>query len=145
MAFGAWALTVGKVGFSVSVVAAMTMGIVVDDSVHFLSKYLRARREKNLGSRGRRPLRLLHRRQGPRRHLRGADSRLPGAGPVHLQTKRRHGPPGGLTIAFALLADFFLLPQLLMLIDRKDEVGETAGDYRITPEPLEPRPRHVER
>ncbi|MBL4681535.1 MAG: hypothetical protein JKY88_12540 [Pseudomonadales bacterium] len=26
----------------------MTMGIVVDDTVHFLSKYLRARNEQNL-------------------------------------------------------------------------------------------------
>ena len=28
----------------------MTMGIVVDDTVHFLSKYLRARREKSLAA-----------------------------------------------------------------------------------------------
>ena len=28
----------------------MTLGIVVDDTIHFLSKYLRARREKGLGA-----------------------------------------------------------------------------------------------
>ena len=28
----------------------MTLGIVVDDTIHFLSKYLRARREKNLSA-----------------------------------------------------------------------------------------------
>ena len=43
--FGIWGLTVGQVGLSLSVVVAMTVGIVVDDTVHFLSKYLRARRE----------------------------------------------------------------------------------------------------
>ena len=45
MMFGIWALLVGKVGMVASGVAASTLGIVVDDTVHFLSKYLRARRE----------------------------------------------------------------------------------------------------
>jgi len=50
MAFGVWALLVGEVGLSISVVTAMTLGIVVDDTVHFLSKYLRARREQGLNA-----------------------------------------------------------------------------------------------
>ena len=45
MGFGIWGLTVAQVGLSLSVVAAMTIGIVVDDTVHFLAKYRRARRE----------------------------------------------------------------------------------------------------
>ena len=45
MGFGIWGLAVGEVGLALSVVMAMTMGIVVDDTVHFLSKYHRARRE----------------------------------------------------------------------------------------------------
>jgi hypothetical protein len=48
MAFGFWGMMVGQVGMSLSVVAGMTLGIVVDDTVHFLSKYLRARRENNM-------------------------------------------------------------------------------------------------
>ncbi len=48
VAFGIWGLVVGQVGLSLSVVAAMTLGIVVDDTVHFMSKYLRARREQGL-------------------------------------------------------------------------------------------------
>ncbi|MGI9332536.1 MAG: efflux RND transporter permease subunit, partial [Gammaproteobacteria bacterium] len=48
MAFGLWALFVGEVGLSLSVVTGMTLGIVVDDTVHFLSKYLRARREQGM-------------------------------------------------------------------------------------------------
>jgi hypothetical protein len=48
MAFGFWAMAVGQVGMSLSVVAGMTLGIVVDDTVHFLSKYLRARRENHM-------------------------------------------------------------------------------------------------
>ena len=43
--FGIWGLSVGQVSLSLSVVAAMTIGIVVDDTVHFLAKYRRARHE----------------------------------------------------------------------------------------------------
>ena len=43
--FGVWALLVGTVGFSVAAVGAVAVGLVVDFTVHFLSKYLRARRE----------------------------------------------------------------------------------------------------
>ncbi|MCV6606253.1 MAG: MMPL family transporter [Porticoccaceae bacterium] len=46
--FGVWALLVGKVGMAAAAITATSLGIVVDDTVHFLSKYLRARREKGL-------------------------------------------------------------------------------------------------
>ncbi len=50
IAFGVWGLFVGEVGLALSVVVTMTLGIVVDDTVHFISKYLRAQRENNLSS-----------------------------------------------------------------------------------------------
>ena len=48
MTFGIWGIFAGQVGLALSVVVAMTLGIVVDDTVHFMSKYLRARREHNM-------------------------------------------------------------------------------------------------
>jgi len=45
--FGLWGLLIGQINLGVVMVMGMTLGIVVDDSVHFLSKYLRARRERN--------------------------------------------------------------------------------------------------
>lgn len=39
MGFGIWAIIDGRVGLALSVVAGMTLGIVVDDTVHFMSKY----------------------------------------------------------------------------------------------------------
>ena len=48
MGFGLWGYLQGEVGVALSVVAAMTLGIVVDDTVHYLSKYLRGRREQGL-------------------------------------------------------------------------------------------------
>lgn len=50
MAFGIWGLIDGDVSLSVSIVACITLGIVVDDTVHFLSKYVRAKREQKLNT-----------------------------------------------------------------------------------------------
>jgi predicted RND superfamily exporter protein len=52
MSFGVWALLVGEVGMAAATVSATSLGIVVDSTVHFLSKYLRARREENLDQPG---------------------------------------------------------------------------------------------
>ena len=46
--FGIWTILVGQVGMAAATVTATSLGIVVDDTVHFLSKYLLARREKGL-------------------------------------------------------------------------------------------------
>ena len=50
MAFGIWGLIDGNISLSVSIVACITLGVVVDDTVHFLSKYVRAKREQQLST-----------------------------------------------------------------------------------------------
>jgi predicted RND superfamily exporter protein len=52
MAFSLWGLLVGQVGLGLSVIVSMTLGIVVDDTIHFLSKYLHARRDLGLQAEG---------------------------------------------------------------------------------------------
>tara|TARA_R110001592_G_scaffold140906_2_gene362040 strand:- start:14222 stop:16507 length:2286 start_codon:yes stop_codon:yes gene_type:complete len=49
-AFGLWGIFHGNVGISVGTATGMILGIVVDDTVHFLSKYQRAKREKGYNS-----------------------------------------------------------------------------------------------
>ena len=44
LAYGTWGVLVGRIDLSASVVMYMSLGIVVDDTVHFLSKYCYARR-----------------------------------------------------------------------------------------------------
>jgi len=44
--FGIWGATQGDVGISIGTGVGMILGIVIDNTVHFLSKYQRARREK---------------------------------------------------------------------------------------------------
>ena len=49
LGYGAWSLLVGEAGFTIAIVGSVTLGIVVDDSVHFLTKFNLARREKGFG------------------------------------------------------------------------------------------------
>ncbi len=45
MAFGIWGVYDGQIGLGLAGVASIGLGIVIDDTVHFMSKYLRAVRE----------------------------------------------------------------------------------------------------
>ncbi len=120
MAFGVWGLMVGQVGLALSVVTGMTLGIVVDDTVHFLSKYLRARREKGLNPQD--ATRYAFRTVGL---ALVATSVILAFGFLVL-TKSAFtlnadmGLMTAATIVFALLADFLLLPPLLMALDKKE-------------------------
>ncbi len=44
IALGLWGYLVGQLGLASSAVVAMTLGVVVDNSIHYLSRYQRARR-----------------------------------------------------------------------------------------------------
>jgi predicted RND superfamily exporter protein len=44
---GFWGLFAGYINTGISSVFGMTLGIIVDDTIHFIAKYLRARRELN--------------------------------------------------------------------------------------------------
>ena len=125
MAFGLWAITVGQVGLALLVVTGMTLGIVVDDTVHFLSKYLRARREKGLDAQD--AVRYAFRTVGL---ALVATSVVLALGFLVLTQSAfvlnaDMGLMTAVTIMFALLADFLLLPPLLMALDRKNK--ETAN------------------
>ena len=118
-AYGFWGFSVGYVDLGLSVVACMSLGLVVDDTVHFLSKYQRARRELN---------------QTPEEAVRYAFSTVGAAMLVTTIVLSlgfavlafSHFSPtwgmGGLlssTILFALVFDFLLLPPLLLTLDRR--------------------------
>jgi uncharacterized protein len=45
MAFGLWGIFVGQVGLAMTVVAAMTLGIIVDDTIHFIWKFVYAKKK----------------------------------------------------------------------------------------------------
>ena len=119
MAFGLWGLLVGQVGLALSVVTGMTLGIVVDDTVHFLSKYLRARRELGLDSPD--AIRYAFGHVGVA--LWTTSAVLVAGFLVLAQSAFELNAGMGLltaiTISFALAADFLLLPPLLMKLEKK--------------------------
>ncbi len=49
--FGLWAIYKGQINTGMVVVFGMTLGIIVDDTVHFMSKFLRAQREYSYDAR----------------------------------------------------------------------------------------------
>lgn len=117
LAFGAWGLVDGRVNLGLSVVAGMTLGIVVDDTVHFLSKYLRGRREKGLSPEE--SVRYTFAAVGPA--LVGTSLVLV-AGFLVLSmsgfvVNADMGRMTAITIAFALLADLLLLPALVIKME----------------------------
>ena len=119
MTFGLWGHAVGQIGIVSSVVLAVVFGIVVDDTIHFLTKYLKARRE------GRSPpdsVRYAFHTVGP---ALWTTTLILAAGFLVFTLSGFHlswvlGVLVACTILFALAADFLLLPILLMALDRKD-------------------------
>lgn len=126
MGFGMWFFVDGQIGLGLSVVAGMTLGIVVDDTVHFLSKYLRARREKNKDSVE--AVRYAFNSVG--RALWVTTLVLFAGFMVLAQSSFKLNADMGLltaiTIVIALIIDFLFLPPLLMLLD-KDKTSDQAA------------------
>ena len=118
IAFGIWAITVGTVNVAVSIVAGMTLGIIVDDTVHFMSKYLRGRRERH--SNGADAVRYAFSTVGMALVV---TSIMLVAGFLILAQSSFAGNAvagklSAMTIAAALVADFFLFAPLLVIGDR---------------------------
>jgi predicted RND superfamily exporter protein len=123
LAFGVWGLAVGQVGLALSVVTGMTLGIVVDDTVHFLSKYLRARREKGLDAED--AVRYAFSTVGLALVV---TSIVLIAGFLVLTfsaftLNSNMAFMTAVTILFAIIADFLLLPPLLMTLDSKEKTN----------------------
>ena len=118
MTFGAWALLIGEVGFSVATVASISLGIIVDDTVHFLSKYVRARNEKGLSAED--SIRYAYRNVGMAIVV---NTIILIVGFLVLTTSafKMNVDMGLMTIMsilFALLLDFLFLPALLLVLGK---------------------------
>jgi hypothetical protein len=119
MGFGVWGIFVGEVGLGLSVVSTMTLGIVVDDTVHFLSKYLRAKRE--YGYTAEDSVRYAFTHVG-RAMITTSVVLVAGfmvLAQSHFALNSGMGLLTAIIIIFALMADFFFLPPLLMKMEKK--------------------------
>ncbi len=129
MGFGLWGYLQGEVGVAVSVVAAMTFGIVVDDTIHFLSKYLQGRRE--LGKGPEEAILYSFRSVGTALLV---TTLVLVAGFLVLATSgfkvsSSLGLLTAIVLALALIADFLFLPSLLLQFDRVAK--DVAGDLEV--------------
>jgi uncharacterized protein len=117
MAFGVWGLTVQQVGLGLSVIVALTLGIVVDDTVHFLSKYLRARREYDMEAAE--AVRYSFHTVGTAMWITTVVL-VAGFMVLTLSGYKINSEMGwmtAITISLALILDFLFLPSLLMKVD----------------------------
>mgnify|MGYP001177253812 CR=1 FL=1 len=119
LAFGVWGMFVGQVNMAVAVVTGMALGVIVDDSVHFLTKYQLARKNDNLSPE------------------KAVVSAFGGGGTALLVTtvilvagfailaqssfglNSAMASLTAISLFMALIADLTILPSLLILLDRK--------------------------
>ncbi|MCQ3830709.1 MMPL family transporter [Microbulbifer elongatus] len=125
MAFGLWGLAVGEVGLAVSVVAAMSLGIVVDDTIHFLYRCLRHQRA---GTDINQAVSLSIRHVG--RAIVSTSLILAGGFGIlalsHFKVNSEMGLLTAVCILIALVLDLVLLPALLVLTFRKKHDASTV-------------------
>ena len=119
--FGIWGIIDGQIGLSLSVVIGMTLGIVVDDTVHFLSKYLHARRDKQATAKAA----VHYAFDNVGRALWITTFVLVAGFTVLAQSTFSLNADMGLltaiTIFIALVVDFLFLPPLLMALDTGEQ------------------------
>ncbi|MBE4363745.1 MMPL family transporter [Vibrio parahaemolyticus] len=125
--FGLWALISGEINLGLSVVVTLTLGIVVDDAVHFLSKYQRARRE---GQTAEQAVRYAFHTVGRALWITTVVL-VAGFSVLAMSSFRLNADMGQLSaivIFIALVVDFLFLPALLMLFDKKAYLQESPSD-----------------
>ena len=132
--FGIWALISGEINLGLSVVVSMTLGIIVDDTVHFLSKYQRAR---NDGRNTEQAIRYAFSSVGRAMTITTLVL-CTGFSLLTFSAFRLNADMGMATaiiIFVALVVDFLFLPSFLLLTD-KDSQGEVGNELDSTIEKI---------
>ncbi|MDA0144055.1 MMPL family transporter [Vibrio sp. RW] len=121
--FGLWALISGEINLGLSVVVTLTLGIVVDDAVHFLSKYQRARLE---GKSAEEAVRYAFHTVGRALWITTVVL-VAGFSVLAMSSFRLNSDMGllsAIVIFIALVVDFILLPSLLMIFDKQTHYSD---------------------
>ncbi len=131
--FGLWALISGEINLGLSVVVTLTLGIVVDDAVHFLAKYQHARK---VGQNAEQAVRYAFHTVGRALWITTVVL-VAGFSVLALSQFRLNSDMGQLSaivIFVALVIDFVLLPSLLMRFDTTEYAQlDTTQEPNTTP------------
>ncbi|ELV8718685.1 MMPL family transporter [Vibrio vulnificus] len=131
--FGLWALISGEINLGLSVVVTLTLGIVVDDAVHFLAKYQHARKA---GQNAEQAVRYAFHTVGRALWITTVVL-VAGFSVLAMSQFRLNSDMGQLSaivIFVALVIDFVLLPSLLMRFDTAEYAQlDTTQEPNITP------------
>ncbi|EJO3993297.1 MMPL family transporter [Vibrio vulnificus] len=131
--FGLWALISGEINLGLSVVVTLTLGIVVDDAVHFLAKYQHARKE---GQNAEQAVRYAFHTVGRALWITTVVL-VAGFSVLAMSQFRLNSDMGQLSaivIFVALVIDFVLLPSLLIRFDTAEYAQlEAAQEPNTTP------------
>ena len=134
MAFGIWSILFTQVGMAISIVASATLGIIVDDSVHFITKYIRSRREGGGATSSADSVRYAFNTVGLAIVV-TSFILIAGFGALMYSSFLLNWSLGVLsvfTICMALLADFFFLPALLIACEKKSiKAGAVVQDQVV--------------
>lgn len=125
IAFGLWGIFVGQVNLAVAVIFAITLGIVVDDTVHFITKYLHAK-EQNKSSAKEAVMYAFSRVGKP--IITTTIVLASGFFVLAFSSFDVNASMGlmvGITIIIALIWDFLFLPALLIKVDHDPLTSET--------------------
>ncbi|NOX09068.1 MAG: MMPL family transporter [Gammaproteobacteria bacterium] len=117
--FGLWAIFVGEIGIIASMITATSMGLIVDDTVHLISKYRRARLEHNLQPHDAIRYSLTH--VGKALWV-TTTIMVAGFMVLAFSSYKLNVDMGILTatvVSIALIMDFLLLPVLLIFVDKE--------------------------
>jgi predicted RND superfamily exporter protein len=129
--FGVWALIDGQIGMLLAVAISMTLGIVVDDTVHLLSKYSDARGQRRSSAEA---VRYAFQSVGTAVWVTTAVL-VAGFLVLTLSAFELNADLGlltAITIAAALLCDYLFLPPLLMTMEEtRDEESLPAMDAAV--------------
>lgn len=129
--FGIWGLYSGEINLGLAVVASMSLGIIVDDTVHFLSKYKFAREE---GKDAADSVRYSFNSVG-RALIVTTFVLTVGFSILAMSSFRLNSDLGLLTsiiLVVALIVDFLFLPAFLMVFDRDKKQKGTHNEQLAT-------------
>ncbi|RDY58779.1 efflux RND transporter permease subunit [Flagellimonas nanhaiensis] len=129
--FGLWYLLKGTINTGMVIVFGMTLGIIVDDTVHFMSKFLRARRELGYDAKDA----IIYAFETVGKALVTTTAVLL-AGFVVLSTSSfaLNSYMARITVIIivaALIIDFILLPSLLILVSKEKKEAVSASKVQV--------------